>query len=86
MISQNALDLSYNYFYKTIDRGLIEKFGPFGLVNILLYSVNYIRQFQTGFIVHYLIYFFLFILLFILLSTNNIFILGILLLGFLIII
>lgn len=35
-IAQKSLDYGYHYFYRTIDRGLIEKIGPFGIVNSIL--------------------------------------------------
>ena len=35
-VSQNILDLGYHFTYKSIDRGLIESLGPFGLSNVLL--------------------------------------------------
>jgi NADH:ubiquinone oxidoreductase subunit 5 (subunit L)/multisubunit Na+/H+ antiporter MnhA subunit len=31
LIAQKTLNVSYNYAYKDIDRGLIEKLGPSGL-------------------------------------------------------
>lgn len=85
IVSQKALDSSYNYFYKTIDRGLIEKIGPFGLVNNILNFVNFIKQFQTGFIFHYLLYFFIFVAFFIALSTKHFMILSLLIIGYLMI-
>ena len=60
-ISQNALISSYNYFYKTIDRGLIEKVGPFGIVNAVKTTSTGIKKYQTGNIRNYLIYFTIFI-------------------------
>lgn len=74
-ISQNALALGYSFFYKTIDRGLIEIIGPFGLVNFISTFVEELKKGQTGYIVHYLVFFFFSILFLILLSLNKIFIL-----------
>lgn len=85
IVSQKTLDSSYNYFYKTIDRGLIEKIGPFGLVNNILNFVNFIKRFQTGFIFHYLLYFFIFVAFFIALSTKHFMVLSLLIISYLII-
>jgi NADH-ubiquinone oxidoreductase chain 5 len=60
-ITQNSLKTSYNYFYKTIDRGLLEHFGPFGISNLIFNLYNYIKHIQTGRITCYLLYFFFFI-------------------------
>lgn len=56
-ITQNALDNSYNYFYKTVDRGLVEKIGPFGIVNEIKSCASTIKNTQSGFILDYLTYF-----------------------------
>lgn len=66
-ISQNILQISYNYCYKIIDRGLVEKIGPFGFVNKTISLVNITKTYQTGYIIDYLVYFCLFLLLFIIL-------------------
>lgn len=60
MITQNVLKLSYHYFYKMVDRGLIEKVGPFGIINFINLVVKHVREYQTGFIMDYLKYFVLF--------------------------
>jgi len=64
IITQKLLNLSYTFFYKTIDRGIIEKVGPFGLIGLINNTVNSVKILQTGFVIHYLIYFFCFILFF----------------------
>ncbi len=56
-IAQNALKSSYDFFYKTIDRGLIEKIGPYGLVNLINSTSFDIKKVQSGFIIDYLRYF-----------------------------
>ena len=33
-VSQNILDFGYHFTYQSIDRGLIESLGPFGLSNV----------------------------------------------------
>lgn len=55
LITQNLLDFGYHFTYKTIDRGLIESLGPFGLSNVLLYQVNNLRCLHSGYLYHYLV-------------------------------
>jgi hypothetical protein len=43
-----------------VDRGLIEKVGPFGIINFINLVVKHVREYQTGFIMDYLKYFVLF--------------------------
>ena len=66
-IGQNALNISYHFSYKDVDRGIIEKLGPFGIVNSIKYLFNHINFLQSGFIYHYLflILFFTILLIFI---------------------
>tara|TARA_B110000208_G_scaffold44361_1_gene58826 strand:- start:2490 stop:4562 length:2073 start_codon:yes stop_codon:yes gene_type:complete len=52
-ISQNALFLGYEVTYKTLDRGIIEVFGPFGISSILYNKNVLINKLQTGLIYHY---------------------------------
>jgi len=52
-IGQNLLSFGYHISYKTIDRGLIEIFGPMGLSTLVLNKANLMRSLQTGFIYHY---------------------------------
>jgi NADH-ubiquinone oxidoreductase chain 5 len=54
-IGQKVLDSSYNYFYKTIDRGLIEKVGPTGILNSFIQLMRLIKKLQSGFMISYLI-------------------------------
>ena len=56
-IVEKALDKGYTYFYKTIDRGLIEKLGPIGIHDFVYGFVNRIKSYQDGFILSYLSYF-----------------------------
>jgi len=56
-VSQNILNLSYDFFYKSIDRGLIEYFGPFGLI-FFVQTVGFnLKKNQTGSILYYLFLF-----------------------------
>lgn len=57
LLTQVALNSSYSYYYNTIDRGVIEKLGPFGIISIINSLVKNIKTFQTGFIFDYLTYF-----------------------------
>ncbi len=65
---QATLTSGYHFTYKTIDRGLIEVFGPFGLVQATGTGVKQIEQTQSGYLYHYTfiillgVTFFLFIL------------------------
>ncbi len=39
--------------YKTIDRGIIEVFGPMGLSSLITKKALYISKLQTGYLYHY---------------------------------
>ncbi len=52
-IGQATLTSGYHFTYKTIDRGLIEVFGPFGIVNAANIGVKQIEQIQSGYLYHY---------------------------------
>ena len=54
-ITQNILDFGYHFTYKSIDRGLIESLGPFGISNVLLDQVNQSRAWHSGYLYHYLL-------------------------------
>lgn len=54
IITQRVLNFSYNYFYKMIDRGIIEKWGPFGIVGAINTISIKIKTNQTGFVLKYL--------------------------------
>jgi NADH-ubiquinone oxidoreductase chain 5 len=60
-ISQNILAFSFNFSYKEIDRGALEQFGPFGLVQIIKNASFLFKQSQNGAIFHYLFIFLLLI-------------------------
>ncbi len=68
---QNILSTSYHYFYQSIDRGLVEKFGPSGISVGIVKFVETLKVYQTGFMLHYLVYFFVSIILFVVLSTKD---------------
>nr|QWK44851.1 NADH dehydrogenase subunit 5 [Pterygophora californica] len=55
VITQNLLDFGHHFTYKSIDRGLIESLGPFGLSNVLLDQVNKARLWHSGYLYHYLV-------------------------------
>ena len=58
-ISQSILNLSYTFSYKDIDRGILEKVGPWGIVQIITYCSNFLKPIQNGSINHYLLIIFL---------------------------
>ncbi len=51
--SQFFFKFGYDISYKSIDRGIIEIFGPFGLSKIIYNKSNYISNLSTGYIYHY---------------------------------
>jgi len=55
-ISQTILNLSYTFTYKDIDRGLLEKVGPTGIVQALFVLINSLKPLQSGFMYHYLFF------------------------------
>lgn len=59
LINQNLLKISYNVTYKLVDKGIIEFFGPYGLLFIFSNWSNKIIRIQTGFIFHYSLLIFL---------------------------
>ena len=63
IVSLPILSFSYFYTYKDIDRGILENFGPLGIVNNISNNVLKIKVLQTGYIFHY-IFFNLFFLIF----------------------
>jgi len=52
-LTQNFFKFSYNTSYKLIDRGIIEIFGPMGLVNLIVKNSKIISNLQSGFLYHY---------------------------------
>jgi len=57
-ITQNILKVAYFFSYQNIDRGLIEQFGPFGVVKLFKNYSNSLLFTQNGSIFHYFIIFF----------------------------
>jgi proton-translocating NADH-quinone oxidoreductase chain L len=53
-ISQNLLTAGFNFFYQTLDRGLIEKVGPTGMVDLIYFLVKHTKNFQSGIVLNYL--------------------------------
>jgi proton-translocating NADH-quinone oxidoreductase chain L len=74
-IGQQALNISYNFSYKSVDRGIIEKLGPSGIVSSIKYTVNHMNSLQSGQVYHYLFLFFIFsvAILFLSVCFNNLF-------------
>ena len=52
-ISQLFFTISYTITYKTIDRGIIEVFGPMGLSWIIVKKASDISKLQSGYLYHY---------------------------------
>lgn len=52
-VGQGALTSGYHFTYKTIDRGIIEIFGPFGMVQATGAGMKQIEQGQSGYLYHY---------------------------------
>jgi proton-translocating NADH-quinone oxidoreductase chain L len=72
IINQNILQISYNITYKLVDKGIVEFFGPYGLLFIFSNWSKRIIKIQTGFIFHYSLLIFLsliFLISIILIST-----------------
>lgn len=56
-INQKALNLSYSFLYKILDKGFFELFGPYGIAfNFMKFSI-YFQKTQTGYLYHYLVLF-----------------------------
>lgn len=51
---QNCLITSFNFFYIEIDRGILEKFGPTGIIDFWLGSIRQIKLYQSGQVLMYL--------------------------------
>jgi hypothetical protein len=47
----------FNYTYKDVDRGFIEKIGPSGIIETINFIFKYLKVIQSGFIFHYLFMF-----------------------------
>ena len=73
-IGQNALNISYHFSYKDMDRGLIEKIGPSGIVQSVRHTLNRINALQSGQIYHYLflLFFFTVSLVFLSVCSSNV--------------
>ena len=54
-IASPSLYLGYTYTYKDIDRGVVEKFGPSGIVTSIKTYTKSFRFVQTGYIYNYLL-------------------------------
>lgn len=52
-IVQKFLDFGYNISFKTLDRGIIEVIGPYGIVKTISNLTRIITNLQSGYIYHY---------------------------------
>jgi len=87
IIGLPILNISYFYNYKDVDRGILEYFGPFGIINNIKDTVFTYKKLQTGYIYHYIFLlilstFFLFLIHFININFKILFFLIFLLLFF----
>jgi len=71
-ITSSALFLGHTYTYKDIDRGMVEKLGPWGIITNIQVYVKTFRFIQTGYIYNYLLLtiFFFYIILFVYFLTS----------------
>ena len=53
-IVKPILSFSYKTTFKLIDRGVIEYFGSFGIINFIYKITYFISKFQSGYIYHYI--------------------------------
>lgn len=53
-IVQNLLTAGFNFFYVTIDRGILEKVGPSGIEKAIYFFVAKIKLYQSGLVLNYL--------------------------------
>ena len=67
--------LSYHFFFKLLDRGILELIGPLGVVLLINKIKKILFKIHTGYYYHYIliIFFILVILFFILLTNYNLF-------------
>jgi NADH-ubiquinone oxidoreductase chain 5 len=60
LLTQNILKVSYNFLYNSMDRGLLEQFGPLGSTRFITNVINNFNILHTSSFIHQLILFFLF--------------------------
>ncbi len=48
-----ALQFAYQVTFKTIDKGILELLGPYGIAQTIVYFTQQIRKLQSGYIYHY---------------------------------
>jgi NADH-ubiquinone oxidoreductase chain 5 len=65
LISQPVIFLGYFFSYGDIDRGILESFGPHGIINIFRKILNDIKFYQSGQVLNYLFFFFIIFVIFI---------------------
>jgi len=72
LLTQSVFKTGYHFSYQKIDRGLIEQFGPTGIVNLFQLVSTFFLKFHTG-LIHQNLFLTIFttILLFISFFTSN---------------
>lgn len=63
-ITQNVVRLSYDFYYKNVDRGLLELFGPHGVTVLISATTIRLIKTQSGFMLNYLFSWSFFLILF----------------------
>ena len=56
-LTQNVITTGFSFFYKDIDRGILEQLGPLGIVQSIQQLSKRVRSTQNGAIFHYLFIF-----------------------------
>jgi proton-translocating NADH-quinone oxidoreductase chain L len=67
ILNQNILYVGHHYSYKDVDRGLVEKIGPSGVIETIIFIFRYFKELQSGFVFHYFLMFSVSILILVLL-------------------
>jgi len=54
LVAQNVLNLGFLFFYKEIDRGFLEQFGPYGIIQIFEKLPSNFKPLYSGDVFHFL--------------------------------
>lgn len=65
-VVKSSLHFSFDFFYKDVDRGFIEKLGPFGFIATIKGIAYRIKSYQNGYIYNYILLFLFFVYIFVL--------------------
>jgi NADH:ubiquinone oxidoreductase subunit 5 (subunit L)/multisubunit Na+/H+ antiporter MnhA subunit len=53
VFGKNALSFGYNVSFKSVDKGVLEMLGPYGLVVMFKNLSGQFKSLQTGYVYHY---------------------------------